>query len=86
MSRYFQFIFICPLPRNIVLRLCACLQCLDNDGTKCIAIMTDLRRRLDERALEREEEDYFNEDRYLSYFTSFVEFIELAWSVLTFGG
>ncbi|TKY72520.1 Serine/threonine-protein phosphatase 4 regulatory subunit 3 [Spatholobus suberectus] len=44
-------------------------QCLDNDGTKGTAIMNDLRRRLDERALEKEEEDYFNEDRYLSSFT-----------------
>eukprot|EP00256_Glycine_max_P055976 XP_014623392.1 serine/threonine-protein phosphatase 4 regulatory subunit 3A isoform X4 [Glycine max] len=36
-------------------------QCLDNDGAKGTAIMIDLRRRLDERALEKEEEDYFND-------------------------
>ncbi|KAL5140909.1 Serine/threonine-protein phosphatase 4 regulatory subunit 3 [Glycine soja] len=36
-------------------------QCLDNDGTKGTAIMIDLRRRLDERALDKEEEDYFND-------------------------
>ena len=67
-------------------RLCACLQCLDNDGAKGTAIMIDLRRRLDERALEKEEEDYFN-DRYLSSFTCIVgDFIQLAWGLLTFGG
>ncbi|KAK7329535.1 hypothetical protein VNO77_23705 [Canavalia gladiata] len=36
-------------------------QCLDNEGTKGTVIMNDLRRRLDERALEKEEEDYFND-------------------------
>lgn len=49
--------------------------------------MNDLRRRLDERALEKEEEDYFNEDRYIYFFTSvIVDFIQLPWSLLTFGG
>ncbi|XP_061344780.1 uncharacterized protein LOC133290671 isoform X2 [Gastrolobium bilobum] len=37
-------------------------QCLDDDGTKATVMLSDLRRRLDERALEKEEEDYFNED------------------------
>ncbi|XP_004487777.1 uncharacterized protein [Cicer arietinum] len=36
-------------------------QCLDNDGTKG-TITNDLQKRLEERALEKEEEDYFNED------------------------
>lgn len=27
--------------------------------------MLDSRRRIDERALEKEEEDYFNEDRFI---------------------
>nr|ABN06018.1 Protein of unknown function DUF625 [Medicago truncatula] len=36
-------------------------QCLDNDGTKG-TVTNDLRRRIEERALEKEEEDYFNED------------------------
>ncbi|XP_057429694.1 uncharacterized protein LOC130722858 [Lotus japonicus] len=35
-------------------------QCLENDGTNGTAIMNDFRRRLDERALEKEE-DYFTE-------------------------
>ncbi|CAJ2662454.1 unnamed protein product [Trifolium pratense] len=37
-------------------------QYLDNDGAKG-TVTNDLRRRLEERALEKEEEDYFNEDR-----------------------
>ncbi|KOM29159.1 hypothetical protein LR48_Vigan635s008400 [Vigna angularis] len=37
-------------------------QYLDNDGIKGTSIMNDIRRRLDERAPEKEEEDYFNED------------------------
>ncbi|MED6206099.1 hypothetical protein PIB30_023794 [Stylosanthes scabra] len=37
-------------------------QCLDNSGTKDAANAVDLRRRTDERALEKEEEHYFNED------------------------
>ncbi|KAK7264697.1 hypothetical protein RJT34_32307 [Clitoria ternatea] len=37
-------------------------QCLDNGGTKDAATVVDLRRRNDERAPEREEERYFNED------------------------
>ncbi|CAJ1940879.1 unnamed protein product [Sphenostylis stenocarpa] len=37
-------------------------QCLDNGGIKDAATVVDLRRRNDERALEREEERYFNED------------------------
>lgn len=44
-----------------------CLQCLDNGGTKGTATVTDPRRRIEERALEKEEEDYFNEDRYISF-------------------
>ena len=37
-------------------------QCVDNGGTNAAAVM-DLRRRMDERAVEREEEErYFNED------------------------
>ena len=53
---------------NIGLSLCACLQCLDNGGTKDATAVEDIRRRNDERALEREEERYFNEDRYISSF------------------
>ncbi|XP_028790087.1 serine/threonine-protein phosphatase 4 regulatory subunit 3B, partial [Neltuma alba] len=37
-------------------------QCLDNGGPKSTVNVTDPRRRIDERALEKEEEDYFNED------------------------
>ncbi|KAI4344802.1 hypothetical protein L6164_011991 [Bauhinia variegata] len=37
-------------------------QCLDNGGMKGTSNVTDSRRRIDERALEKEEEDYFNED------------------------
>ncbi|XP_027332982.1 serine/threonine-protein phosphatase 4 regulatory subunit 3-like isoform X2 [Abrus precatorius] len=37
-------------------------QCLDNGGTKDAATVVDLRRRNDERALEKEEERYFSED------------------------
>lgn len=53
---------------NTGLILCACLQCLDNGGTKDAVSVVDLRRRNDERALEREEERYFNEDRYIIFF------------------
>ncbi|XP_061349087.1 uncharacterized protein LOC133294448 isoform X2 [Gastrolobium bilobum] len=37
-------------------------QCLDSGGTKDAATVMDLRRRIDERALDKEEERYFNED------------------------
>lgn len=42
------------------------LQCVDNGGTNDAATVTDLRRRIDERAMGREEERYFNEDKYIS--------------------
>ncbi|XP_040957360.1 serine/threonine-protein phosphatase 4 regulatory subunit 3 isoform X2 [Gossypium hirsutum] len=38
-------------------------QCLENCGTKMDVNAPDPRKRIDERALEKEEEDYFNEDR-----------------------
>ena len=73
---------------NIGLSLCACLQCLDNGGTKDATAVEDIRRRNDERALEREEERYFNEDRYIPYFlimlVDFQLFILLARSLLIF--
>lgn len=50
------------------------MQCLENDGTNGTAIMNDFRRRLDERALEKEE-DYFTEGRYVSSFTSVKEIL-----------
>ncbi|GMI95845.1 PLATINUM SENSITIVE 2 LIKE, Suppressor of MEK 1 [Hibiscus trionum] len=37
-------------------------QCLENCGTKMNVNAPDSRKRIDERALEKEEEDYFNED------------------------
>ncbi|KAF7813567.1 serine/threonine-protein phosphatase 4 regulatory subunit 3-like isoform X3 [Senna tora] len=37
-------------------------QCLDSSGTKGTANVADSRTRIDERALEKEEEDYFNQD------------------------
>ncbi|XVF38832.1 hypothetical protein REPUB_Repub20aG0136200 [Reevesia pubescens] len=37
-------------------------QCLENSGTKTNVNALDPRKRIDERALEKEEEDYFNED------------------------
>ncbi|XP_021906864.1 serine/threonine-protein phosphatase 4 regulatory subunit 3 [Carica papaya] len=37
-------------------------QCLESSGPKSNANAIDPRRRIDERALEKEEEDYFNED------------------------
>ncbi|KAG4157367.1 hypothetical protein ERO13_D02G058450v2 [Gossypium hirsutum] len=37
-------------------------QCLENCGTKANVNVLDSRKRIDERALEKEEEDYFNED------------------------
>ncbi|CAL9219893.1 unnamed protein product [Arabidopsis halleri] len=37
-------------------------QCLESAGPKSTADAVDPRRRIDERALEKEEEDYFNED------------------------
>ena len=41
-----------------------CLQCLETCGTKTNVNALDPRKRIDERALEKEEEDYFNENRY----------------------
>ncbi|PSR97907.1 Serine/threonine-protein phosphatase 4 regulatory subunit like [Actinidia chinensis var. chinensis] len=37
-------------------------QSLENSGTKDTINVSDTRKRIDERALEKEEEDYFNED------------------------
>ncbi|XP_038991557.1 serine/threonine-protein phosphatase 4 regulatory subunit 3B-like isoform X2 [Hibiscus syriacus] len=37
-------------------------QCLENCGTKANVNVLDSRKRIDERALEKEEEEYFNED------------------------
>ncbi|XP_039166546.1 serine/threonine-protein phosphatase 4 regulatory subunit 3 [Eucalyptus grandis] len=37
-------------------------QCLENGGTRGPINVSDPRKRIDERALEKEEEDYFNED------------------------
>ncbi|GFZ13920.1 binding protein [Actinidia rufa] len=37
-------------------------QSLENSGTKDSINVSDTRKRIDERALEKEEEDYFNED------------------------
>ena len=71
---------------HIGLSLHACLQCLDNGGTKDAADAVDLRRRADERALEKEEEHYFNEDRYVSPLLINVGgFIQVVWSLMTFG-
>lgn len=41
------------------------LQCLESFGPKGSTNVSDPRKRTDERALEKEEEDYFNEDRYV---------------------
>lgn len=41
-------------------------QCLENCGARGIVTVSDPRKRIDDRALEKEEEDYFNEDRYES--------------------
>jgi protein phosphatase-4 regulatory subunit 3 len=69
--KYEQVIFFpCMISghQRVGLNLHACLQCVDNGGTNGAAVM-DLRRRIDERAVEREEEErYFNEDRYISSF------------------
>lgn len=69
MSRYFSccYSLVVEVLRYLYFNLHLCLQCLDNGGTKGIANVTDPRRRIDERALEKEEEDYFNEDRYISF-------------------
>lgn len=41
-------------------------QSLENCATKgTINAVDSSRKRIDERALEKEEEDYFNEDRYV---------------------
>lgn len=42
------------------------VQCLENCGAKGTVSVSDPRKRSDDRALEKEEEDYFNEDRYES--------------------
>jgi len=41
------------------------LQSLESTGTKSV-VNVDSRKHVEERALEKEEEDYFNEDRYVS--------------------
>lgn len=45
------------------------LQCLENYEMKGTLETSDPRKRNDERALEKEEEDYFNEDRYTILFS-----------------
>lgn len=40
-------------------------QALDSTGLRNHVSTSDPRKRIDERALEKEEEDYFNEDRYV---------------------
>lgn len=40
------------------------LQSLESVGTTSTGSLLNKRKRLDERALEKEEEDYFNEDRF----------------------
>lgn len=42
------------------------LQSLESVGTASTGTLLDQRKRLDERALDKEEEDYFNEDRSVS--------------------
>lgn len=51
---------VCILLNNVF------FQCLESAGPKSTADAVDPRRRVDERALDKEEEDYFNEDRFIS--------------------
>lgn len=44
------------------------MQSLENSGMKITRNMLDSRKRTDERALEKEEEDYFNEERCVFHF------------------
>lgn len=75
--KYEQVIFFTCMfsgHKFIDLSLHAWLQCVDNGGTNAAAVM-DLRRRIDERAVEREEEErYFNEDRCISSFLTITIF------------
>ena len=50
------------------------LQCLESAVPQNTAAAVDLRRRVDERALDKEEEDYFNEDRFFSLSGLFILF------------
>ena len=43
------------------------LQSLENSGTRSSIDVLDSRKRIDERAVEKEEEDYFNDDRFFFY-------------------
>lgn len=43
------------------------LQTLETAGARSSSSLLDQRKRTDERALEKEEEDYFNEDRFVSH-------------------
>lgn len=40
------------------------LQSLEDSGMRSVGNLLDPRKRVDERSLEKEEEDYFNEERY----------------------
>lgn len=53
------------LSRNHLFVTRVYLQSLESSGMKSAPSMLDSRRRIDERALEKEEEDYFNEDRFI---------------------
>ena len=62
------------------------LQCLESAVAQNTADAVDLRRRVDERALDKEEEDYFNEDRFCvsgDYFI-FIVLLELSSHILAF--
>lgn len=55
----------------IDLSLCVCLQLLDSSGSKVTANAVGSRRQIEERALEKEEEDYFNQDRCIFSFVDY---------------
>lgn len=48
------------------------LQCLESAVPQNTAAAVDLRRRVDDRALDKEEEDYFNEERFCLWIDHFI--------------
>lgn len=54
------------------------MQSLENSETISPINVLESRKRIDERALEKEEEDYFNEDRQVFYY--FVNYLRVVFA------
>lgn len=60
------------------------LQSLESVGAASTGTLLDQRKRLDERALEKEEEDYFNEDRSVSLQIMLLNFLRYVYIYILF--